>query len=90
MQTINVEDVPGCAVQIENWLGSGENVELVRDGRPIARIVPVETPAASNGATRPVPKVDWAAQRKEIWGDRVFSAEEVRQMREDELEGEEG
>jgi hypothetical protein len=34
--------------------------------------------------------VDWAARRKEIWGGRVFSAEEVLAMREAELEGEEG
>ena len=86
MQTVNVEDVPARAAQIESWLGSGENVELVRDGRSFARLVPMETPAATNGATRPVPRVDWAAQRKEIWGDRVFSDEEVRQNREDILE----
>jgi hypothetical protein len=33
---------------------------------------------------------DFAARRKKIWGDRVFTAEEVARMRADELEGEEG
>jgi hypothetical protein len=37
-----------------------------------------------------VPKIDFAKQNKEIWGDRVFSMQEVAQMRAFELEGEEG
>ena len=36
------------------------------------------------------PKPDFAARRKEIWGDRTFTAAEVKQMREAELEGEQG
>ena len=35
-------------------------------------------------------KPDFAARRKAIWGDRVFSDAEVKAMREAELEGEEG
>jgi hypothetical protein len=30
------------------------------------------------------------ARLKEVWGDRVFSLQEVKEMREAELEGEEG
>jgi hypothetical protein len=37
-----------------------------------------------------VKQPDFMARLDEIWGDRVFSEEEVRRMREDELEGEEG
>jgi hypothetical protein len=37
-----------------------------------------------------VPKPDFAARRATIWGDRVFSAAEVRAMREAELEGDDG
>ena len=33
---------------------------------------------------------DFEARRKAIWGDRIFTEEEVRAMREAELEGEEG
>lgn len=33
---------------------------------------------------------DFAARQKAIWGDRVFSEQEVKDMREYELEGEEG
>jgi hypothetical protein len=37
-----------------------------------------------------VPMPDFAARRATIWGDRVFSAAEVRAMREAELEGDDG
>jgi phage tail sheath protein FI len=37
-----------------------------------------------------MPKIDFAGQLKRIWGDRVFSDEEVRQMKEAEREGQEG
>ena len=36
------------------------------------------------------PKPDFAARLKTIWGDRVFSAAEVRAMRDAELEGDDG
>jgi hypothetical protein len=35
-------------------------------------------------------RLDYRVRLQAIWGDRVFSAEEVQQMREMELEGEEG
>lgn len=37
-----------------------------------------------------MPKIDFAAQLKKIWGDKVFTDEEVREMKAAELEGEEG
>ncbi len=50
----------------------------------VARLVPaVDTP-------KKLVKPDWMAQIKEVWGDRVFSAAEVKAMRDAELEGEEG
>jgi hypothetical protein len=36
------------------------------------------------------PKPDIMARLNEVWGDRVFSMEEVAAMKEAELEGEEG
>ena len=41
-------------------------------------------------AAKTLRKPDFAARRKAIWGDRVFSDAEVKAMREAELEGEEG
>jgi hypothetical protein len=37
-----------------------------------------------------MPKIDFAGRLHKIWGDRVFSDEEVAAMRAAELEGEEG
>jgi hypothetical protein len=37
-----------------------------------------------------MPKIDFAAQLKKIWGDKVFTEEEVREMRAAEQEGEDG
>ena len=94
MQTVNVEDVRHDFGPVEDWLGRGESVELRRDGREFARIVPAAAskPASGNGVQNrpPVPKPDFMKRLKETWGDRVFTDEEVRRMREDELEGEEG
>ncbi len=37
-----------------------------------------------------MPKIDVAGRLKEIWGDRVFSDQEVAEMRAAERDGEEG
>jgi hypothetical protein len=37
-----------------------------------------------------MPKIDFAGRLKKIWGERVFSDQEVEEMRRAELEGEEG
>ena len=47
------------------------------------------TPVAA-GTVKKVPMPDFAARRKAIWGDRVFSEEEVKAMRDAELEGDLG
>lgn len=43
----------------------------------------------ADASARPT-KPDFAARRRAIWGDRVFTEAEVASMRADELEGEEG
>ena len=64
--------------QLKAWLKAGETVELRERDKVLARIVP-ETPSA--------PPKDWpdfAARRKEIFGDRVFdTAEILNELRED-------
>jgi len=67
------------------WLEQGEEVEILRRGKPVACLVPPRSKHASK-----VPKIDFAKRNKEIWGDRVFSLSEVGEMRAFELEGEEG
>ncbi|MFZ9941239.1 MAG: hypothetical protein ACO3F7_03705, partial [Luteolibacter sp.] len=61
-----------------------EEIRIEKRGKPIGFLSAI--PKRKNA----VPKIDWEARRKAIWGDRFFSDEEVRLMREAELEGEDG
>jgi antitoxin (DNA-binding transcriptional repressor) of toxin-antitoxin stability system len=86
MKTATVRDLRNNFAKLETWLGAGERVEIRRRGKPVA----VLSPSSGEAAEKKVQLPDYEARRKAIWGNRVFSAEEVRRMREMELEGEEG
>jgi len=83
MRTATVADLRNHFRRIAAWIENGESVQIVKRGKLFARLVP-------EPKEKPMPKVDFAAQREAIWGSRVFSAEEVKAMREFELEGEDG
>jgi prevent-host-death family protein len=85
MKTATVRELRNEFSKLEAWMQEGEQIEIVKRGKPVARLVPAGKPRR-----RKLVKPDFMAQLEEIWGDRVFSAEEVRAMREAELEGEEG
>jgi antitoxin (DNA-binding transcriptional repressor) of toxin-antitoxin stability system len=85
MKIVTVRDLRNNFSKVEAWLGEGEEIRIEKRGKPIGFLS--ATPKAGKSA---VPKVDWEARRKAIWGDRIFSEEEVHAMREAELEGEEG
>jgi prevent-host-death family protein len=80
MQTLTVRDLRYDFGKVEAWHADGEEIEITKHGKPVARLSP---PGPKNGA-----KFDIDAHRRwldETWGDRVFTAEEVREMREAEL-----
>jgi antitoxin (DNA-binding transcriptional repressor) of toxin-antitoxin stability system len=85
MRTATVADLRNHFPKVVAWLDQGEDVEILRRGKPVACLVP---PRLARPAT--VVKIDFAKRNKEIWGDRVFSMQEVEEMRAFELEGEEG
>ena len=85
MKTANVADLRNNFAAIASWIGDGETVAIYKRGKPFARLVP-----ATAGLERPMPKIDFAGRLRKIWGERVFSDEEVAAMRAAELEGEEG
>jgi hypothetical protein len=58
----------------------------VRDLRNSFSMLTAWRPDAPDQPAKP----DFAARRRAIWGDRVFTEAEVAAMRADELEGEEG
>ncbi len=80
MQTLTVRDLRYDFRKVEAWLAEGQEIEITKHGKPVARLCP---PNAGKS-----PRFDIEAHRrrmKETWGDRVFTAEEVREMREAEL-----
>ncbi len=85
MKTASVADLRNDFRRVAAWLSQCEEVEIVRRGQPFARLMPLKSTARSLD----VP-VDFAAQLKANWGDRVFSEHEFQQMRDFDREGSEG
>lgn len=80
MQTLTIRDLRYDFAKVEAWLASGEEIEITKHGKPVAHLSPPRK--------KVVAKFDIEAHRrrmKETWGERVFSEEEVREMREAEL-----
>jgi len=84
MKTATVADLRNHFSRVSAWIENGEAVQIIKRGKAFARLVP-----SSDSLHKPA-KVDWAAQRKTIWGNRVFSAAEVKAMEEADFEGEQG
>ncbi len=85
MKRATLRDLRNDFAKLESWLGEGEEIQIERRGKPVAMLTPVTA-----RRTKKVKMPDFEARLREIWGDRIASAEEVRAMREAELEGEEG
>ncbi len=85
MKTATIRDLRYDFPRVEAWIRNGNEVEVTKHGRPIARLTPLPRPVAKK-----ITKPDIMARLKETWGNRIFSAQEVAEMRVAELEGEEG
>ncbi|MEX1114773.1 MAG: hypothetical protein WEB53_05960 [Akkermansiaceae bacterium] len=85
MRTVTVRDLRNNFSKVETWLGEGEEIRIEKRGKPIGFLS-----ATSMSTKTEKPKVDFMARLNEIWGERVFTEEEVRAMREAELEGDLG
>jgi antitoxin (DNA-binding transcriptional repressor) of toxin-antitoxin stability system len=77
MKTATVRDLRYAFPKIEAWLAGGEEVLITRHSKPVARLSRPPTVAPTGTARLP----DYEARRKRIWGDRVFTEEEVEAMR---------
>jgi antitoxin (DNA-binding transcriptional repressor) of toxin-antitoxin stability system len=85
MKTATLRDLRNDFAKLEAWLGEGEEIRIEKRGKPIAMLTPMKP--------KPLGKVempDFSARLQETWGDRVFSEAEIREMKEAELEGDEG
>ena len=76
MKTASVADLRNDFRRVGAWIAAGEEVRIVKRGKPFAKLVPM-TKRPKNAR-----KVDFAAQLKEIWGDKVFTTKEWEEMRE--------
>ncbi len=85
MKTATVRDLRNRFPRVAAWITEGEPVEITKEGKLFARLVP---PAPVNALK--LVKPDIMARLKKTWGNRVFSTKEVAAMRAAELEGEEG
>ena len=85
MKTATVRDLRNSFARVAAWIEEGEPVEITKAGKVFARLLPV-TPDKPRKLVKP----DIMAQLKATWGDRIFSAKDVAEMRAAELEGEEG
>ena len=84
MHAVTIEEAQAHLPELIAEAQRGGEVVIRRDERFSVRLEPVAAEPAPASA-EPVPKYDFRKARKEIWGDRVFSDEEVREMREAEL-----
>ena len=85
MKKVTVRDLRNSFSRIEVWLAEGEEVLIEKRGKPIASLTGWKDKENSHLAFP-----DFESRRKSIWGEKVFSEEEVQAMRAAELEGEEG
>ncbi len=81
MKIATVADLRNNFRRVSSWIEHGETVQIIKRGRAFASL----TGIGAKGAATVLPKPDIMAQLQEVWGDRVFSMEEVRAMREAEL-----
>ncbi len=86
MKTATVRDLRNNFSKLEGWLAEGEEIRIEKRGQPVAKL----TALSAEEGKREFVKPDFRARLQRLWGDRVFSAEDVKAMRDAEFEGEEG
>lgn len=78
MKTATVRDLRYDFPKIEAWLRAGEEIQITKRSKPLARILP-ESKAAKNKPLPPLP--DFKARAQRIFGDRVFTQAEIEEAR---------
>jgi antitoxin (DNA-binding transcriptional repressor) of toxin-antitoxin stability system len=77
MKTATIRDLRYDFPKLQAWLAEGEEILITKHSKPVAKISP---PSAEASGKLP-PHPDYRARRKRIWGDKVFTREEVEEMR---------
>lgn len=77
MKTVTVRDLRYDFPKIEAMLRLGEEILITKHNKPFATL---QKPKPAAKKAKPV-LPDYKARIKKIWGDRVFTAQEVEAMR---------
>ena len=85
VKTLALEDIYADPHKLDSFLDSGESVEVVRDGRAVAELVPRKAAAEPNGTSK-WPPIDFRARFLKMWGPDAFRspvsvAEEFAELR---------
>lgn len=67
MKTATVRDLRNHFAQVSAWIEGGEEVELTKRGKVVARIIPVRSKAPAK------PAAHYLRRLKRIYGDQVTS-----------------
>jgi len=81
MKIATVADLRNNFRRVSAWIEHGETVQIMKRGQPFAQLTANPASETSGALVKP----DIMAQLKEVWGDRIFTMEEVKAMRDDEL-----
>lgn len=69
MKTATVRDVQHHLAEVLAWVEQGEEVQITRRNKPVARLVPAN-PSGADAAPLP----DFVARAQRIWGSRPKGA----------------
>jgi len=74
VKTLALEDIYADPHKLDFYLESGESVEVVRDERAVAELVPRKATAESTAATKR-PRADYRARFLKMWGPDAFESQ---------------
>ena len=77
MKIATVRDLRYDFPKIAAWITGGEEILITKHSKPVARMMPPAVQSGKGGLRHP----DYAARLQRIWGDRIFTQEEVDEMR---------
>jgi antitoxin (DNA-binding transcriptional repressor) of toxin-antitoxin stability system len=78
MKTATVRDLRYDFPKIEAWLRAGEEIQITKRSKPLGRFLP-ESKAVKKKPLPPLP--DFKARARRIFKGRVFTQQEVEEMR---------
>ena len=73
MKTLALEDIYADPHKLDTFLDSGEPVEVVRDGRAVAELVPRKR--VKSGEPAKWPPIDFRARFLKMWGPDAFKSQ---------------